>query len=91
MAPITVTSTTTCPSKKRCKRKSARPNTHGADLTPKLRAVHFPVGSSLTVTFTQRGFIGKVYIFRIRANHQPGKRVTCLAPGSLVPGKGCPH
>jgi hypothetical protein len=88
LPPITVTSSTTCRSKKRCKRTS-RPNTRGADLTPKLRPVHFPVGSSLTVTFTKRGFIGKAYIFTMRPNRDPAKRATCLAPGSLVPGKNC--
>jgi hypothetical protein len=88
-APVTVTSNTTCPSKQhRCKPKS-RPNTRSVDLTPKLRSVHFPVGSNLTVTLTKRGFIGKAYIFTMRANRQPGWRAACLAPGSLVPGKGC--
>lgn len=89
LAPIIVTSTTTCPSKQhRCKRKS-RPNTHSVDLTPRLRGVHFPVGSNLIVTITKRGFIGKAYIFSMRASRQPAWRATCLAPGSLVPGKGC--
>jgi len=88
-APVEVTSTTTCHSKHhRCKRAS-RPDTRSIDLTPKLRSVHFPVGSNLTVTFTKRGFIGKAYVFTMRANRQPAWRAACLAPGSLVPGKGC--
>lgn len=89
LAPIDVTNTTKCPSKQpKCKRKS-RPNTRSVDLTPELRAIHFPVGSILTVTLTKRGFVGKAYIFNMRANRQPAWRATCLAPGSLVPGKGC--
>jgi hypothetical protein len=89
IAPVDVTNATTCPSKQhRCKRK-ARPNTHSVDLTPKLRGVHFPVGSNLTVTLTKRGFIGKAYVFTMRANRLPAWKASCLAPGSLVPGKGC--
>lgn len=89
MAPVHVTSSTTCPSKQnRCKKKS-RPHTHSVDLTARLRGTNFPVGSTLTVTLTKRGFIGKAYIFTMRASRQPAWRATCLAPGSLAPGKGC--
>jgi hypothetical protein len=87
--PVTVTNTTACPRKeKRCRHKS-RPHTKIADLTPGLRNTHFPVGSTLTVTMTKRGFIGKAYVFTMHPNRQPTWKASCLAPGSSVPGKGC--
>jgi hypothetical protein len=87
--PVTVTNNTQCKSKQhRCRRKS-RPNAHSVDLTRMLSRTHFPVGSHLTVSLTKRGFIGKVYIFNMRAGKQPRWRATCLAPGSQVPGRGC--
>jgi hypothetical protein len=87
--PVTVTNTTACPRKeKRCRHKS-RPHTKIADLTPGLRNTHFPVGSTLTVTMTKRGFIGKAYVFTLHPNRQPTWKASCLAPGSSVPGKGC--
>ena len=89
MAPVVITSTTTCPRQQhRCKHKT-RPHTRSVDLTPRLRGTRFPVGSRLVITLTKPGFIGKVYTFTMRANRQPASRATCLAPGSLVPGKGC--
>jgi hypothetical protein len=88
-SPLTVTSATTCHSKQhRCKHKSG-PNARSVDLTSALRSARFPVGSRLTVSFTKRGFIGKAYIFTMQSNRQPAWKATCLAPGSLVPGKGC--
>jgi hypothetical protein len=87
--PVTVTNTTTCPKNQpRCRHKS-RPHTRSADLTPELRGTHLPVGSRLTVALTKRGFIGKAYVFTIRPNRQPTWKASCLAPGSLLPGKGC--
>jgi hypothetical protein len=38
---------------------------------------------------SQRGFIGKAYVFTMRSNRQPTWKASCLAPGSSVPGKGC--
>ena len=87
--PVTVTNSTHCKRKRhRCTTKT-RPQTRGVDLTPLLSHTHFPVGSHLTISLTKRAFIGKVYLFTMRAGRQPAWRSACLAPGSTIPGRGC--
>jgi Big-like domain-containing protein/FG-GAP repeat protein len=61
----------------------------GIDLSPRLRGRRLPAGSQLFVRFVKPGFVGKVYVFKIRPAQQPSWKATCLAPGSLVPGRGC--
>jgi hypothetical protein len=79
----------------RCRRtnKHCRPNqselTRSVDLSAVFTGNRFPAGSVLTVRFVEAQFVGKAFVFRIRSNHQPSVAVTCLAPGSLVPGQGC--
>jgi hypothetical protein len=46
-------------------------------------------GADLTVSVTQPGKIGRVWLFRIRAGQAPAHQVSCLEPGSSVPGRGC--
>jgi hypothetical protein len=78
-----------------CKHKRAQcRRKHGAltrsvDLTPVVRGSRFPVGATLTVSYVKSGFVGKAFLFHIRSNKLPTLRATCLAPGSLVPGRGC--
>jgi hypothetical protein len=59
------------------------------DLTPLFAHAHLAPGTRVTVSFVKTGYVGKVYLFNIRSGRQPTILVTCLAPGSSVPGKGC--
>jgi Bacterial Ig domain/FG-GAP repeat len=76
-----------------CKRKhpqcTAKTGTRSIDLTPLVRHSRYPAGAGLTVSFTKPGYVGKVWIFHIRPGRLPMWRATCLAPGSLTPGRGC--
>ena len=78
-----------------CKRRRAHcRREHGVltrplDLTSHFRGLRLPAGADLTVDFVKTGFVGKVYIFHVRAGKQPTWGATCLAPGSLKPGRGC--
>ena len=86
--PVTVINSTRCKNKQhRCKTKS-RPHSQRRSDTP-AQPRSLPVGSRLTVSLTKRGFIGKAYIFTMRAGKQPAWHATCLAPGSTIPGRGC--
>ncbi len=47
------------------------------------------VGTQLRVEILRRGWIGKYYLFTVRARRAPSQAVSCLAPGSTRPGVGC--
>ena len=47
------------------------------------------VGTVLTITITRRDYVGKYYRFVVRPRRQPMVRISCLAPHSSRPGKGC--
>jgi hypothetical protein len=86
---VTVSARTHCKSRtKRCRSKQ-RPHTRAVDLSPLVRNLHLKVGSRLQVSFQKRSYVGKVYLFTVRASKQPSWVATCLAPGSSVPGRGC--
>jgi hypothetical protein len=72
-----------------CKRKHCRPKTRTVDLSRLFRGRHLAAGAHVTVGIVQANTIGKVYIFTFRAGQDPNIRITCLAPGSTVPGRGC--
>jgi Invasin, domain 3/Bacterial Ig-like domain (group 3) len=59
------------------------------DLTPAFRTRRLGVGTRITVTITRPGWIGKQYLFVIRAGQTPRARVGCLAPGASRPGVSC--
>jgi predicted outer membrane repeat protein len=59
------------------------------DLTPVFAHARLAPGSRVTVSFVKPGYVGKVYLFTIRSGPQPTVLITCLAPGSSAPGKGC--
>jgi hypothetical protein len=69
--------------------KSSRRHTKTVDLTGLFRRQQLAKGTRVEVTVTQRYAIGKVWIFTMRSNRQPAKVVTCLAPGSSAPARGC--
>ena len=66
-----------------------KPTTGSLDLKPLFRGHQLGVGSVVTVAMTQRDTIGKVWVFTTRSGVKPKVVISCLAPGSLVPGRGC--
>jgi hypothetical protein len=59
------------------------------DVTPLFAQSHLAPGARLQVSVTKQDAFGRVWVFVIRAGQKPTKRVSCLKPGSKVPGKGC--
>jgi hypothetical protein len=47
------------------------------------------VGTVVTIELTGHNWIGKAYVFWVRARRGPRDRISCLAPGSTRPGVGC--
>jgi hypothetical protein len=73
----------------RCNARGRRPGTSTIDLTPLLRGRHLRPATVLTVAMTARNAIGKAFVFTIRSGRDPKVVIGCLAPGSVVPGRGC--
>jgi hypothetical protein len=76
----------------RCGRGTRRHRCAGrqrVDITGALRSHHLQAGATITVTITRPEWVGKSYVFRIRAGHGPRIAIGCLAPGSAKPGVGC--
>jgi hypothetical protein len=66
----------------------AAPQTE-ANLTPLFKNRHLGVGSHIAVHIVKAAWIGKSFVFTMRANHAPGVDIACLALGSSRPGQGC--
>jgi Invasin, domain 3/Bacterial Ig-like domain (group 3) len=82
---ITVHKLSSCPAKTKCRRHRIRTvNLAQALVNHRLRA-----GAHLVVAITRPGWIGKRYLFAIRANRWPHVQIACLAPGAARPGVGC--
>lgn len=47
------------------------------------------VGTVLTIELSRRNWIGKAYVFKIRAGRGPHYHIGCVAPGSTKVGVGC--
>jgi hypothetical protein len=77
-----------CPVRKDCP-EPRKPATGSLDLQPLFRGHQLGVGSVVTVAMTQRDTIGKVWVFTTRSGLKPKVLISCLAPGSTVPGRGC--
>jgi hypothetical protein len=77
-----------CSSKRKCTKRST-PGTRTVDLTRLLRGWHLRKGARLTIEVAQVGYVGKAWVFAIRPPRAPSTTVTCLAPGSTAPGRGC--
>jgi hypothetical protein len=43
----------------------------------------------LTVAMSQRNMIGKTWVFTTRRGRHPKLVISCLAPASSIPGRGC--
>lgn len=72
----------------RCARRRAA-GTGTVDVAPLLRGRHLSPAAVLTVTMTQPNTIGKGFVFTMRSGRTPKIVIGCLAPGSIVPGRGC--
>jgi adhesin/invasin len=58
-------------------------------LQPGFKNRKLRVGTTIIVEIVRPGWIGKHYVFTIRARQGPSIHHTCLAPGSHRPGVGC--
>lgn len=67
--------------------KTAKPPT--VDLSSWFRNQRIAPPATVTVQLTRPHWIGKVYVFSIRASHAPGVRILCKAPGAKYPKAGC--
>jgi hypothetical protein len=59
------------------------------DLTSLFASAALVPGDRLMVSVTQRNRVGWVFVLTVRSNKRPSYQVTCLAPGSTKPGRGC--
>jgi hypothetical protein len=59
------------------------------NLMPSFRGLELSVGDSLVVELVRPDWIGKHYLFTVRAGQPPGIQIRCLAPGGNRPGVGC--
>lgn len=59
------------------------------NLTPFFRGHHLRPGAQITLRFTHRSWIGKYYLFTIRAGRAPAIDLNCLGVGATRPGVGC--
>jgi hypothetical protein len=58
-------------------------------LTGLFRGRRLGMGAQIAVDITRAAWVGKSFIFTMRAGHAPRVRIACLAPGSTRPGQGC--
>jgi hypothetical protein len=70
-------------------RKHACPAPGTIDLEPSFRHHNLRVHAQVTITVTQKRYVGKYYRFTMRARRQPSVKISCLAVGSRKPGVGC--
>jgi hypothetical protein len=73
---------------RRCPKPSKRQgSTFG--LAGPFQGRHLGVGARISVSVLKAGWVGKQYVFTVRAGREPSEHVACLAPGSNKPGVGC--
>jgi hypothetical protein len=59
------------------------------DLTVGFQRHRLRVGAKITVMITRPGWIGRYYMFAVRARRGPRIKISCLAPGGTRPVVGC--
>ncbi|HXB63735.1 MAG TPA: hypothetical protein VNV42_02555 [Solirubrobacteraceae bacterium] len=79
----------TCRPHKKCKAAKPRPQGPEVNLTPLFKHSHLRTGDTISVSIVKTGWVGKSFVFTTRSDKTPSVRVSCLAPGSHQPGKGC--
>jgi virginiamycin B lyase len=78
----------TCHGRK-CKKPKPKPQGPEVGLTSLFKGHHLGVGATISVRIVKSGWNGKVFVFTTRSNQTPHVQISCLAPGSTTPGKGC--
>jgi streptogramin lyase len=78
----------TCQGRK-CKKPKPRPQGPEVSLTSLFKGRHLGVGATISMRIVKSGWIGKSFVFTMRSGQTPHVQVSCLAPGSTTPGKGC--
>jgi hypothetical protein len=73
---------------KSCRRASKRHET-AVDLTGLFRGWSLHAGAVLEIAISERDAIGRGFVFTMRNGRIPSELVGCLAPGSLIPNRGC--
>jgi Bacterial Ig-like domain (group 3) len=84
---MTVTKSTGCKGSKRRRCLSQKEKT--VNLKPLFGGHRLPAGSHVTIELTHPHWIGKAYLFTIRAGRAPTNQIGCLAVGSTRLGVGC--
>ena len=76
---------------KRCRAKPAGHCRAPREVSLKweFRGRNLAVGSRVTVTISRPLDIGKYYRFVVRRRRAPSVNISCVAPGSIVPGRNC--
>jgi hypothetical protein len=75
-------------SHRRCGKRH-KPGTGSVDLAALFRGRALAPATVVTVEMTERDAIGKAWAFTMRNGRKPKVTISCLAPGSSVPGQGC--
>jgi Glycine rich protein len=86
---LTVAATSRCHGKA-CKsaKHHAPPGSRDVDLTSLVSGERLPIGTTLTIRFTKKPYVGDIEVFTI-ASGGPAHRSECLAAGASKPGRGC--
>ncbi len=70
--------------KRKCTTRGGR-----TTLAVPLQGHSLSAGATFTVSITRANWIGKYYVFTIRAQRGPRIKISCLTPGYSKPGVGC--
>jgi hypothetical protein len=73
---------------KSCRNKQTR-NATTMDLTRLFLGWNLHVGTVVEIAISERDTIGRGFVFTMRNGRGPRELAGCLAPGSLVPNRGC--
>jgi streptogramin lyase len=81
-------------SRRACKHRKCKPATptvlHGQASVAKLfDGHHLGVGARVVVEVLKAGWVGKSFVFTMRADKSPGVQITCLGSGPSNPTGGC--
>jgi Big-like domain-containing protein/invasin-like protein len=78
---------------KPCKRTSTHacppPYAGTVDLALLFRNRHLHIGARITIEILKPRWVGRYFVFVMRAGHGPRVRIGCLAPGATRPNVGC--
>lgn len=86
---IKVSNGRACQGRRCAKRHAPGTGTGTFDLVPLFRGRQLGVATVVTVLMSERDTIGKSWAFTMRRDRHPKVVISCLAPGSTVPGRGC--